>query len=151
MYINIIRNGHGIPAIKNLEQRYLQRKVNNLVHCDHLKGTPNYIIKANYRISFLRILTWIIIYKDNLRQGCQIIWIIRKFSNFKVFPTAFRIHPNCWDFSEFFRIVVFLNFLFITIFDLRFDRFHIAPFLFSLKKKERRCNSINIFFKSHLT
>ncbi len=68
VYINITRNDHEIPAIKNLEQRYLRRKVNNLVHCDHLKGTPNYIIKANYRISFLRILTWIAIYKDNLRS-----------------------------------------------------------------------------------
>jgi hypothetical protein len=68
MYINITRNGHRISAIKNLEQGYLQRKVNNLVHCDHLQGTPNYIIKANYPISFLRILTWNAIYKDNLRS-----------------------------------------------------------------------------------
>ncbi len=38
------------------------------MHCDDLKGIPNYIIKAHYRISFLRILIWIAIYKDNLRS-----------------------------------------------------------------------------------
>ncbi len=66
MYINISRNGHGMPAMKNLEQRYLQRKVNKPMHCDHLKGTPNCVIKANYPIPFLKIIN----YNSNTNAKC---------------------------------------------------------------------------------
>ncbi len=36
------------------------------MHCDHLKGTPNCVIKANYPIPFLKIIN----YNSNTNAKC---------------------------------------------------------------------------------
>jgi hypothetical protein len=104
--------------------------------------------------------------EEHDNQGCQIFRIWRKTSEFSKFSRPLSDLPNSSEFSRFFRIFpnrnIFKSFLFIMIFDIFFDRFPIAPSLFSYfhwiihfiltdkMRRKRRRNIINIFFLSHL-